>query len=148
MNILQFLQLNAQWICAIGMLVFAGVQVWLMFVQSRQQIRLQRLKLAQELNRACVHFPYSKKDCIKIMDWVMGHGASFAFLLSSTDMKKYWTLYKMIYELQLCDNEFYFEDMKKHEEFYGCVEALESALREASYGIPKYDKKRKGYANK
>lgn len=142
MGTLSFLQENGQWICAVGMVIFAFVQVCLMHTQNRQQIRFYRLKLAQELNDICTHFPYDKDDCKKIMDWLMGHGASFTFLLNVTDMQKYWSLYEWIGDLQSYEKELYFEDMKKHEEFYSRVMDLETVLREAGYGIPRHHKKK------
>lgn len=137
-DILRFLQTNGQWISAIFVALFAGVQVWLLRAQNRQQIRLQRSNLAQELNYVCAHFPYTKNDCNRIMDWLMAYGASFTFLLNNADMKKYWNLYMFISELVFCKDENYFEDMDKQDKFYECVMILESALREAAYGIPKH----------
>jgi len=140
MGTLSFLQENGQWICAVGMVVFAFVQVCLMHAQNRQQIRFQRSNLAQELNYVCTHFPYTKNDCNRIMDWLMAHGASFTFLLNNADMKRYWNLYMFISELVFCKDENYFEDMDKQDKFYECVMKLESVLREAAYGIPKHNR--------
>ena len=55
-TILEFLQQNASWICAFGMLAFAAVQVWLMFAQGRQQLRLKRSELIQQLDEVAADF--------------------------------------------------------------------------------------------
>ena len=143
MELMIFLQKNAQWICGLGMLVFAGIQVWLLHKQNRQQIRLERLSLAQRLNEVCAHFPYDKKSCHVIMDWLMANGASFSFLLDGSDLNKYWDLYDFIHELQCNKNPDYFENMDLHDKFYCRVIKLETALREASYGIAKKHKLKK-----
>lgn len=53
---LVFLKENAQWLCAVGMLIFAGIQVWLMYSQIHQQLRLCRLDLANKLGAILADF--------------------------------------------------------------------------------------------
>lgn len=136
-TLLGFLQQNASWICGFGMLVFAIVQVCLMFVQGRQQIRLQRLDLAQKFNAIYTKFPRSKKECVEFLHWLITHEASFRFLLKDKDLKEYYALYDLVLEFWFEKNKRYFRDIKKQDVFYACAIVLESSLRNASYGIPK-----------
>ena len=87
MGALSFLQENGQWICAVGMVVFAFVQVCLMHAQNRQQIRLQRIELANEMCKIFCHYPYDKERCTSMMDWLMSNRAKFMFLLKKKDVK-------------------------------------------------------------
>lgn len=141
MGMLSFLQENGQWICAAFTCAFIGIQVWLMHTQNRQQIRLQRLDLAQKLNEACARFPNSKEECDVVMQWLMGHAASFTFLLNKKDMKKYWFLYELVHKFRICKDEQYFENMENRNKFIASAIDLENTVREASYGIPNYHRK-------
>ena len=140
MNILQFLQLNAQWICAIGMLVFAGVQVWLMFVQSRQQIRLQRIELANEMCKIFCHYPYDKDRCTSMMDWLMPNRAKFMFLLKKKDVKKYWKLADFIHDLQQ-QKPYSIGTTETDTLFFGYTSALVRVLGNTKNNISSYKNK-------
>lgn len=64
--IIKFFQQNAEWLCAIAITIFAGVQCLLAFQQSRQNIKFKRLELANELDKICNDFLGDRDEAIKI----------------------------------------------------------------------------------
>ena len=50
MTILKFLQENAEWMCAIAIVIFTAVQCILTYRQNMQNIRMKRLELASKLD--------------------------------------------------------------------------------------------------
>ncbi len=82
------------------MVVFAGVQVWLMHAQNRQQVRIKRLELANELTSCCVHYPYTEENAKEMLDWLVANRAKFTFLLRKKDTSYYWNLCDYIFDLQ------------------------------------------------
>lgn len=93
---LTFLQQNATWICAFGMLVFAAVQVCLMFIQGRQQLRLRRLDLIQELDEIAFEFDGTREASIKVQEWLGKHQGVCALLLKKKDVKTIETLFNYL----------------------------------------------------
>ena len=146
-SIVTILQLNAQWICAIGMLVFAGVQVWLMFVQSRQQIRLQRIELANEMCKIFCHYPYDKERCTSMMDWLMSNRAKFTFLLKNKDLKTYWDFADFIHELGQ-QKPYKIAPDRAILRFFQYVTELEVKLGNTKSNISSYKKYDEAYAIK
>lgn len=49
---LQFLQLNAEWICAIAIVFFTAIQCYISHSQYKQELRLRRLNLAKQMDGA------------------------------------------------------------------------------------------------
>lgn len=91
-----FLQQNASWICGFGMLVFALVQVCLMFVQGRQQLRLKRLELVQQLDEVAFEFDGYPSSAEKVQEWLGKHQSVCALLLTKKDVKKVENLFKYL----------------------------------------------------
>lgn len=95
-TILEFLQQNASWICAFGMLVFAAVQVWLMFAQNRQQLRLKRLELVQQLDEVAFEFDGYPSSAEKVQEWLGKHQSVCALLLKKKDVKTVEVLFNYL----------------------------------------------------
>ncbi len=93
---LTFLQQNASWICGFGMLVFALVQVCLMFAQGRQQLRLKRLELVQQLDEVAFEFDGYPSSAEKVQEWLGKHQSVCALLLTKKDVKKVENLFKYL----------------------------------------------------
>ena len=91
-----FLQQNASWICAFGMLVFAAVQVWLMFAQNRQQLRLKRLELVQQLDEVAFEFDGYPSSAEKVQEWLGKHQSVCALLLKKKDVKTVEVLFNYL----------------------------------------------------
>lgn len=99
-TILEFLQQNASWICAFGMLVFAAVQVWLMFAQNRQQLRLKRLELVQQLDDVAADFDGTRETAIKVQEWLCKHQSVCVLLLKKKDVKSIEVLFGYLVQIR------------------------------------------------
>lgn len=97
---LVFLQQNSSWICGFGMLVFALVQVCLMFAQGRQQLRLKRLELVQQLDDIAFEFDGYPSSAEKVQGWLGKHQSVCALLLTKKDVKKVENLFN--YLMAIC----------------------------------------------
>ena len=81
-----FLQENAQWLCAIGMVIFAGIQVWLTSSQNRQQVRLRRLDLANQFGMVLAQLEDDSKSINQMSVFIYAHYADFICLLNEKDI--------------------------------------------------------------
>lgn len=133
-DILRFLQTNGQWISAIFVALFAGVQVWLQHTQNRQQIRLKRLELANEMCEIFHHYPYDKGTCDRMMEWLMSNRARFTSLLRHKDIDLYWNLSDFIFNLQQT-KPYNIGNEKTNTTFFGYTVLLTRALGNARYGM-------------
>ena len=97
---LHFLQQNASWICGFGMLVFALVQVCLMFAQGRQQLRLKRLELVQQLDEVAADFDGTREIAIKVQEGLCKHQSVCALLLKKKDAKTIEVLFAYLVKLR------------------------------------------------
>lgn len=97
---LHFLQQNAPWICGFGMLVFALVQVCLMFAQGRQQLRLKRLELVQQLDEVAADFDGTRETAIKVQEWLCKHQSVCALLLKKKDAKTIEDLFAYLVKIR------------------------------------------------
>lgn len=96
---LVFLQQNAEWMCAIGMLIFAVVQVWLMKEQQKQELRLKRLDLAHGLDQVASTFAVDNESVNKICQWLDANASYFCAYLDKDGLDNYKKL--GVYLLQL-----------------------------------------------
>lgn len=99
-SMLEFLQQNASWICGFGMLVFALVQVCLMFAQGRQQLRLKRLELVQQLDEVAADFDGTRETAIKVQEWLCKHQSVCALLLKKKDANTIEVLFAYLVKLR------------------------------------------------
>ena len=97
---LHFLQQNASWICGFGMLVFALVQVCLMFAQGRQQLRLKRLDLVQRLDEVAADFDGTRETAIKVQEWLCKHQSVCVLLLKKKDVKSIEVLFGYLVQIR------------------------------------------------
>lgn len=95
-SMLEFLQQNATWISALGMMCFAGVQVWLMFAQNRQQLQLKRPELVQQLDEVAADFDGTTENVIKVQEWLCKHQSVCALLLKKNDVKTVENLFNYL----------------------------------------------------
>lgn len=148
---LQFLQQNAEWMCAIAIVIFTIVQCWISHAQYRQELRFRRLDLANELDKTFAHFVYKKEDCVKRIDWLMENQVNFMFLLKEKDQKLYWQLYEYVSSLENPKDPDYWKKMEYRDKYYNYLIQLDSALASAKYGLYQHkdqSKKCKNYAIK
>lgn len=135
---LHFLQQNAPWICGFGMLVFALVQVCLMFAQGRQQLRLKRLELVQQLDEVAADFDGTRETAIKVQEWLCKHQSVCALLLKKKDAKAIEDLFSYLMEIRrgmaLVDTQIAIERVNK---FNTLVTEVVRRLGTAGYSFTK-----------
>lgn len=130
---IECLQQNAEWMCAIGMFIFAGVQVWLMKENQKQELRLKRLELAKKLDEVFIHFPYEQQKCKMMIDWLISNRSLFYALLDEDGYKDFWEFVTFIGKLQERDKAHYIQ--KEDDDFFYYLNKLEKDLIKADYDL-------------
>ena len=137
-TILEFLQQNASWICAFGMLAFAAVQVWLMFAQGRQQLRLKRLELIQQLDEVAADFDGTRETAIKVQEWLCKHQSVCALLLKKKDAKSIEVLFAYLVKLRADTTPVNMQiALERVKQFNELVNNVTRCLGTARYGFTK-----------
>ena len=132
------LQNNAGWISAIGMFVFAGVQVWLMFAQGRQQLRLKRLELVQQLDEVAADFDGTRDSIIKVQEWLCKHQSVCALLLKKKDAKTIETLFAYLVRIRADTTPVNMQvALDRVKQFNVLVSEVTRCLGTAGYGFTK-----------
>lgn len=96
---LLFLQQNAEWICAIAIVIFTAVQCLISYAQYKQELRLRRFNLAQQMDEACIIYKFDKGSVQKIVDWFNKNQSQFMYLLNEKDLKHYDIFQALLKEL-------------------------------------------------
>lgn len=99
-NFISFLQHNATWISGLGMLIFAGVQIWLMFAQNRQQLLLKRLELIQQFDENAFKFNGTSESATEVQKWFCTHQTVCAILLKKKDVKAVEDLFNYLMDIR------------------------------------------------
>ena len=81
--IIKLLQENAEWMCAIAIVIFTGVQCWLAYQQNMQNIKMKRLELANKLDQTITVFMGSNDEANEVMNWLSANASNFSFLLNN-----------------------------------------------------------------
>lgn len=137
-TILQTLQQNASWICGFGMLVFALVQVCLMFAQGRQQLRLKRLELIQQLDEVAADFDGTRETAIKVQEWLCKHQSVCALLLKKKDTKTIEDLFAYLVKIRAdMTNVTMQVAIERVKQFNKLVNDVTRCLGTARYGFTK-----------
>lgn len=138
MDLLKFLQKNAQWICGFGMMFFAMVQVWLMFAQNRQQLRLKRLELVQELDEVAFEFDGSRETAIKVQELLGRRQGVCALLLKKKDAKSIETLFTYLVQIRSDMRPLTGQEtLERIQKFNALVNEVTRCLGTARYGFTK-----------
>lgn len=132
---LQFLQQNAEWMCAIGMLVFAGVQVWQTKEQQKCDLCLKRLDLAHGLDEIASTFVEDDESAVKICQWLDSNASYFCAYLDKDGLDNYKKL--GVYLLQLRERKgFAFpKTLEDVQTFLPLVHALDNSLIKTTKGL-------------
>ena len=137
-TILGFLQQNASWICGFGMLVFALVQVCLMFGQGRQQLRLKRLELIQQLDEVAFEFDGTRETAIKVQEWMAKHQSVCALLLRKKDVKTIESLFSYLMDIRKDTKPVNTQTAVNRVQNFNClVNEITRCLGTARYGFSK-----------
>lgn len=136
---LLFLQQNAEWMCAVAIVIFTAAQCLISYAQYKQELRLRRFNLAQQMDEACIIYKFDKESVQKIVDWFNKNQSQFMYLLNEKDLKHYDIFQALLKELYNTTPAF--NDVI--ELYRKCLVRLDVALLNANYGIRKLKKVKK-----
>jgi len=140
---LQFLQQNAEWICAIAIVIFTATQCWISHSQFKQALRFRRFDLAHQMDKACIIYEFDKESVRKIVDWFNKNQSQFMYLLNEKDLHNYDIFQALLKELY--ENNPPFNDVI--DLYRKCLVNLDVSLLNANYGIRKLHKVKKHKVN-
>lgn len=132
MAILRFLQQNAEWMCAIAIVVFTAVQCWLAYQQNMQNIKMKRLELASKLDEVAAQFLGEKKEAKIVRNWLVSNASNFGALLNNKDLGSYKKLSVFIYNYLNVNTINQKESLRQ---FTDLVSELDAVLINAKYGF-------------
>ena len=134
---LQFLQQNAEWMCAIGMLVFAGVQVWQTKEQQKRDLCLKRLELAHGLDEIASTFTDDDDSAVKICQWLDSNASYFCAYLDKDGLDNYKKLGVYLLQLRQKKGASFPKTMEDIQTFMSLVCALDNSLIKTVKGLSK-----------
>lgn len=59
------LQQNAEWMCAVAIVIFTAAQCLISYAQYKQELRFKRFNLAQQMDEACIIYKFDKESVQK-----------------------------------------------------------------------------------
>lgn len=135
MAILRFLQQNAEWMCAIAIVVFTAVQCLLTYQQNMQNIRMKRLELASKLDEVAAQFLGDREEAKIVRTWLVSNASNFGALLNSKDINSYKKLSVFIYSYLNKNIVNPKEQILELQQFTDLVSELDAVLINAKYGF-------------
>ena len=99
--IINTLQQNAEWLCAIAIAYFAWKQYAITKLQIQQDLRMQRLELAQQLDEAFKNFPLNKEEAHECVAWCISHSSKFMFLLNEKDAMFFTKFIDFLWDIRM-----------------------------------------------
>ena len=136
---LLFLQQNAEWMCAVAIVIFTAAQCLISYAQYKQELRFKRFNLAQQMDEACIIYKFDKESVQKIVDRFNKNQSQFMYLLNEKDLFHFDIFQALLKELY--DKNPAFNDVI--ELYRKCLVRLDVALLNANYGIRKLKKVKK-----
>lgn len=148
-KILDLLKNNAEWISSIALVIFAFMQWWIMRSQFKQELRIQRMKLAEILSKEFTMFDGSSKSATNILKVMAQQQSNFLFLLNDKDCEKVTDLFKFLTKIRFSNEkisqEILYDRIIKANDY---VEKVEYALVNATYNLDKkVNSNKKGFSN-
>lgn len=142
MTILKFLQENAEWMCAIAIVIFTAVQCILTYQQNMQNIRMKRLELASRLDEVAAQFLGSKEEAKLVRTWLVSNASNFGALLNNKDIVPYKNLARFILEYLNTDISLLNQEQQIFvlHNFSNMVSELDAVLINAKHGFVKAEK--------
>ena len=134
-TIIEVLQQNAEWLCALAIVYFAWKQCEISKMQIKQDLRLKRLVLANKLDEVCQSFPKNEEEKNKIMDWLTSNNSNFIFLLNNNDSKKYIVFARYVFYLYQNGKELHDYKLNDMQKYYEYLKDVDLALCGAEYGL-------------
>lgn len=134
-TIIEVLQQNAEWLCAVAITYFAWKQCEISKMQVKQDLRLKRLELANKLDEVCKTFPENKTEKDKIMEFLISNNSNFIFLLNKKDSIKYILFANYVFCLYQKGKELYDYKLCDMQKYYAYLNDVDLALGSADYGL-------------
>lgn len=142
MCILTFLQQNAEWMCAIAIVYFAWKQYAITKLQIQQDLRTQRLELAQQLDEACKNFPLNKEEANVLVEWCLSHSSKFMFLLNEKDATCFTKFIDFLWDIRMkYTNNIPFNQIETTKVFMTFLSTIDMLLGNAKYGLTEVKQK-------
>lgn len=132
---IELLQQNAEWMCAIGMLVFAGVQVWQTKEQQKCDLCLKRLELAHGLDEIASTFTDDDDSAVKICQWLDSNASYFCAYLDKDGLDNYKKLSFYLLQLRQQKGASFPKTMEDVQTFFPLVYALDDSLIKTTKGL-------------
>lgn len=132
---IELLQQNAEWMCAIGMLVFAGVQVWQTKEQQKRDLCLKRLELAHGLDEIASTFTDDDDSAVKICNFLDSNASYFCAYLDKDGLDNYKKLSFYLLQLRQQKGASFPKTMEDVQTFFPLVYALDDSLIKTTKGL-------------
>lgn len=136
---LLFLQQNAEWMCAVAIVMFTAVQCLINYAQYKQELRFKRFNLAQQMDEACIIYKFDKESVQQVVDWFNKNQSQFMYLLNEKDLFHYDIFQSLLKELYNTNPPF----NVAIELYRKVLVSLDVVLLNANYGIRKLKKVKK-----
>ena len=121
--------------CAIGMLVFAGVQVWQTKEQQKRDLCLKRLDLAHELDQIASTFTDDDDSAVKICQWLDSNASYFCAYLDKDGLDNYKKLGFYLLQLRQQKGASFPKTIEDVQTFFPLVYALDNSLIKTTKGL-------------
>ena len=121
--------------CAIGMLVFAGVQVWQTKEQQKRDLCLKRLDLAHGLDQIASTFVEDDESAVKICQWLDSNASYFCAYLDKDGLDNYKKLGVYLLQLRQQKGASFPKTIEDVKNFLPLVHALDNSLIKTTKGL-------------
>lgn len=121
--------------CAIGMLVFASVQVWQTKEQQKRDLCLKRLDLAHKLDEIASTFVDDDEAAVKICNFLDSNASYFCAYLDKDGLDNYKRLGVYLLQLRQQRGFSFSKTLEEVQMFTSLVYALDNSLIKTTKGL-------------
>lgn len=139
---LTFLQQNAEWMCAIAIVIFTIVQCIITYAQYRQELRFRRFELAHKLDVAVTSFFGTSETTENLLNFLSSNQSNFKYLLKENENKAAVNLMEFVLNVRSKTSITTSESIDILKKTNDLTNILADNLCNASYGIQKIKKEK------
>lgn len=139
---LTFLQQNAEWMCAIAIVIFTIVQCIIIYAQYRQELRFRRFELAHKLDVAVTSFLGTSETTENLLNFLSSNQSNFKYLLKENENKAAVNLMGFVLNVRNKTSITTSESIDILKKTNDLTNILADNLCNASYGIQKIKKEK------
>lgn len=139
---LTFLQQNAEWMCAIAIVIFTIVQCIIIYAQYRQELRFRRFELAHKLDVAVTSFLGTSETTENLLNFLSSNQSNFKYLLKENENKAAVNLMGFVLNVRSKTSITTSESIDILKKTNDLTNILADNLCNASYGIQKIKKEK------